>query len=288
MIDEVKVMKMNTQLVVGIAVSAALAACSVTPERIEPLETARTVVPQVESSPRAGVAAVNIADARKSLEEANRLAEADAKLSDIEFQAQNAITHARIAQEKILTVEAQEQIAQGTEQRQVVLLKARERDVQKSAQQASDSRQDARDSQDRVDSLEEELAGLRLEKTERGLVLTLGDVLFDSGQATLKTGAYGTIDRLASALRDKSDRSVAIEGHTDNVGTDAMNQALSERRAQSVQSALMQRGVTSSQVTAMGKGETFPVASNDDAGGRQQNRRVELIFASNQQRMSER
>lgn len=281
-------MSMNARVIVGLAVAAALAACSATPERIEPLETARTVVPKIESSPRAGVAAVNIADARKSLEEANRLAESGAKLSDIEFQAENAVTHAKIAEEKILTVEAQEQIAQGTEQRQVVLLQARERDVQESAQQASDSRQDAMDSRERADSLEEELAGLRLQKTERGLVLTLGDVLFDSGEATLKSGAYGTMDRLAAALRDKSDRSVAIEGHTDNVGSDGMNQALSERRAQSVQMALMQRGVGSNQVSALGKGESFPVASNDDASGRQQNRRVELIFANNQQRMTDR
>lgn len=281
-------MNMNARVIVGIAVTAALAACSATPERIEPLETARTAVPKVESSPRAGVAAVNIADARKSLEEANRLAESGAKLSDIEFQAENAVTHAKIAEEKILTVEAQEQIAQGTEQRQVVLLQARERDVQKSALLASDSRQDAMDSRERADSLEEELAGLRLQKTERGLVLTLGDVLFDSGEATLKSGAYGTMDRLAAALRDKSDRSVAIEGHTDNVGSNGMNQALSERRAQSVQMALMQRGVSSNQVSALGKGESFPVASNDDASGRQQNRRVELIFANNQQRMTDR
>lgn len=280
-------MKMNTKLVVGLAVSAALAACGVAPERIEPLETARTIVPQVEASPRAGIAAVNIADARKSLQEANRLAEAKSKRSDIEFHAQNAVTQAQIAQERILTVEAEEQIAQGTEQQQRVLLQARERDAQANALQASELRQDARDSQDRADSLEEELAGLRLEKTERGLVLTLGDVLFDTGQATLKGGAYGTIDRLAKALREKSDRNVIIEGHTDNVGSDTMNQALSERRAQSVQTALLQRGVATAQVTATGKGESFPVASNDDAAGRQQNRRVELIFASNEQRMTD-
>jgi outer membrane protein OmpA-like peptidoglycan-associated protein len=174
-----------------------------------------------------------------------------------------------------------------------VLLKARERDVHASAQQASASAQqasnaraDADASKQRADSLEEELAGLRLQKTERGLVLTLGDVLFDTGQATLRSGAYGTMDRLASALRDKSGRTVVIEGHTDNVGSDAMNQGLSERRAQSVQNALMQRGVARNQVTALGKGENFPVASNDEDGGRQQNRRVELIFTEDQERIA--
>jgi outer membrane protein OmpA-like peptidoglycan-associated protein len=111
-------------------------------------------------------------------------------------------------------------------------------------------------------------------------------VLFDTGQATLKSGAYGTLDRLATALRDKSGRKVLIEGHTDNVGSDESNQGLSERRAQAVQSALMQRDVARSQMTALGKGENFPIASNDSADGRQSNRRVELIFTEDQTRVA--
>jgi outer membrane protein OmpA-like peptidoglycan-associated protein len=189
------------------------------------------------------------------------------------------VTSAQIANEKILTAQANEQIANGTAQRQAVLLQARERESQRSADQASASAQ-------RVDSLEAQLADLKVQKTERGLVLTLGDVLFDTGQATLKSGAYGTLDRLATALRDKSGRKVLIEGHTDNVGSDESNQGLSERRAQSVQSALMQRDVARSQITAMGKGENFPIASNDSADGRQSNRRVELIFTEDQTRVA--
>jgi outer membrane protein OmpA-like peptidoglycan-associated protein len=189
------------------------------------------------------------------------------------------VTSAQIANEKILTAQANEEIAQGTSQRQAVLLQARERESLRSADQASASAQ-------RVDSLEAQLADLKVQKTERGLVLTLGDVLFDTGQATLKSGAYGTLDRLATALRDKSGRKVLIEGHTDNVGSDESNQGLSERRAQSVQSALMQRDVARSQITAMGKGENFPIASNDSADGRQSNRRVELIFTEDQTRVA--
>jgi outer membrane protein OmpA-like peptidoglycan-associated protein len=81
------------------------------------------------------------------------------------------------------------------------------------------------------------------------------------------------------ALKDKPGRSVAIEGHTDNVGSDQNNQVLSMHRAESVRSALMQRGVAATQMNVMGRGESTPIASNDDAGGRQQNRRVEMIFA---------
>jgi outer membrane protein OmpA-like peptidoglycan-associated protein len=189
------------------------------------------------------------------------------------------VTSAQIANEKILTAQANEQIANGTAQRQAVLLQARERESQRSADQASASAQ-------RVDSLEAQLADLKVQKTERGLVLTLGDVLFDTGQATLKSGAYGTLDRLATALRDKSGRKVLIEGHTDNVGSDESNQGLSERRAQAVQSALMQRDVARSQMTALGKGENFPIASNDSADGRHSNRRVELIFTEDQTRVA--
>jgi outer membrane protein OmpA-like peptidoglycan-associated protein len=279
-------MKSNSRILVSIAVMAALAACSATPERIESLETARTIVPQLESSARAGVAAKNISNARKSLDSANRLADSGAKVTDIEFEARNALTSAQIANEKILTAQAQEQVESGNVKRQAVLLEARGREVQNSAQRASDASDRADASSLRADSLEEELADLKAKRTERGLVLTLGDVLFDTGQATLRAGAYGTLDRLAGALKDKPGRRVVIEGHTDNVGSDASNQALSERRAQAVQMALMQRGVATDQMAAVGKGESTPLATNDAEGGRQQNRRVELIFSEEQPRIA--
>lgn len=287
-LDEVKVMKLNERIILSIAIAAVLAACSTAPVRNEALETARTIVPQVEQSSRAGLAATNIADARKSLDAANRLAETKAKANaaDIEFHATNAVLSAQIANEKILTAEANEQMAKGTEQRQAVLLEARERESKNSALRASNARSEADASNLRADSLASELADLKLQKTERGLVLTLGDVLFDTGQATLKSGTYGTLDRLATALRNKEGRTVLIEGHTDNVGSDENNLGLSERRAQSVLAALTQRDVARNQITALGKGESFPVASNDNAYGRQQNRRVELIFTEDQPRIA--
>jgi OmpA-OmpF porin, OOP family len=269
-------MKLNKRLAVTLAVAAVLSACSATPERSESLETARDSVAKVEASPRAGVAATHISEARKSLDRANQLESSKSKRADMEYEAQNATTLAQIANEKILTAEAQESIAKGTEQRQAVLIEARERDARRSAA-ATDT------AQLRVDSLETELAGLKAKKTERGIVLVLGDVLFDTGQATLKPGAYGTIDRLASSLRDRPGRNVVIEGHTDNVGSEQNNQGLSERRAQAVQSALQQRGVGSSQITAVGLGESAPISSNESDSGRGENRRVELIFSENGQ-----
>jgi outer membrane protein OmpA-like peptidoglycan-associated protein len=266
-------MKRTSSLLLTAALAAVLSACSTTPERIEALETARAIVPQVEASPRAGVAATYIAEARKSLDRANRLADDGGKLEDIEFEAEIAAKNAQIANEKILTAQAREEIEKGTAERQAVLIEAREREARLRGQQADEARA-------RASTLEQELEELRAKPTPRGMVLTLGDVLFDTAQATLKPGAYGTIDRLANALEKEPDRQVIIEGHTDSVGSDEYNQGLSQRRADAVKTALLERGVRSEQIRAVGKGESTPVASNDNAGGRQQNRRVEMIFAN--------
>jgi outer membrane protein OmpA-like peptidoglycan-associated protein len=279
-------MKSSNPVVVSLAVAAILSACSAAPPSNESLEKARTMIPEVERSARAGVAATDIANARTSLDAANRLAAAKAKSSDVEFEAQNAVLSAQIASEKILTVQANDAIAHGSVERQTVLLQARDRETQRSAEQLGEARQAADAAQLRADSLETLLADLKLKKTERGLVLTLGDVLFETNQSTLQSGAYGTLDRLATALREKSGRKVLIEGHTDNVGSEDSNQQLSQRRARSVQSALTQRGVAGDQIMAVGKGESSPIASNDEAAGRQANRRVELIFTEDQPRIA--
>jgi len=264
-------MKRTPYLLAG-AIAAVLVGCATTPKSIDELETARAVVPQVEASPRAGVAATNIAEARKSLDAANRLAEKGGKLEDIKYQALVATRNAEIANERILTAQARDEIDKGTAERQAVLVQSREREAQAA--------------QSRASALEQELAQMRAKKTDRGMVLTLGDVLFDTGKSTLKAGAYSTIERLATVLKEDQNRKVTIEGHTDSVGSDELNQQLSEARANAVRTALVERGVSDSQISAVGKGESFPVASNDNAAGRQQNRRVELVFNDTSSRVA--
>jgi OmpA-OmpF porin, OOP family len=254
------------------SLAALLSACASAPDSIPELDAARVVVAQVEASPRAGVAAANISEARKAVDRAEELSRKNGKVEDIRFQADIATRHAQIANEKILTAQANDDVAKGTAERQQVLLEARAREADVARQRAQ--------------SLEQELQGLRTSRTERGLVLTLGDVLFDTGKATLKPGAFATLDRVAAALNDSPARKVAIEGHTDSTGAEQMNQALSEQRALAVQSALMQRGVSGTQIVAVGKGEAMPVASNDDPSGRQQNRRVELILSEDAPRVA--
>ena len=279
-------MKHRNSLILATVASLGVAACASTPKSTEELETARAVVPQVEASPRAGVAATNISEARKALDRANRLAEKHGKDEDIQYEATVASRNAQIANEKILTAMARDEIDKGTAERQAVLADARAREAQRNAQQARAATAQAETAEERAKQLERELADLKGKKTDRGVVVTLGDVLFDTGKATLKPGAYSTIERLAQVLKEDASRKVLIEGHTDNVGSDEYNQELSERRAAAVQAALFERGVEASQISTVGKGETTPVASNDSPAGRQQNRRVELVFQEDRSKVA--
>jgi outer membrane protein OmpA-like peptidoglycan-associated protein len=127
--------------------------------------------------------------------------------------------------------------------------------------------------------LRAELEGLQAKQTDRGMVLTLGDVLFNSGRSELRPAALRTVERLADFMQQRAKLSVLIEGHTDNVGADAYNVNLSQQRADSVSSVLGARGIGSQRVRSHGLGESYPSASNDSAGGRQQNRRVEIVFS---------
>lgn len=122
-----------------------------------------------------------------------------------------------------------------------------------------------------------QIDALQAKVTDRGLVLTLGDVLFASGRAELKSTSNGNLDKLVVFLGKYPDRSVSIEGHTDSVGSAEYNQDLSLRRANAVGRYLSVQGVGSARIETMGKGESDPVAGNDSAEGRQQNRRVEVI-----------
>lgn len=119
-----------------------------------------------------------------------------------------------------------------------------------------------------------ELADLKARKTDRGVELTLGDVLFSSGRSELKAGSAANLDKLAVALNDAPDRQVTIDGFTDSQGGDDMNMALSQQRADTVARYLVGHGVETGRVTANGKGAAFPVAGNETAAGRQLNRRV--------------
>lgn len=120
---------------------------------------------------------------------------------------------------------------------------------------------------------------LNAKKTARGLVITLGDVLFRTGKAGLQTGGLRNVDKLADFLTQYPGYKVLVEGYTDSRGSDAYNQELSDRRAYAVRTALVDGGVSSDRVRTRGYGEEYPVADNDTAASRQLNRRVEVILS---------
>ena len=148
-----------------------------------------------------------------------------------------------------------------------------------SSQEAQAMRQSAEESRNRALALQQELDQLKAKQTNRGMVVSLGDVLFDTGDSHLKPGAQRTLDQLAKLLQDNPERRLSVEGFTDSVGNESYNERLSQSRADAVRAALLQRGVSPDRVTARGFGKAFPIASNDNAAGRQLNRRVEVVIS---------
>jgi outer membrane protein OmpA-like peptidoglycan-associated protein len=120
---------------------------------------------------------------------------------------------------------------------------------------------------------------LETRDSARGLIVSMSDVLFDTGQYSLKPGAREKLAKVAGILIAYPGLNIAVGGYTDNVGGDAMNQTLSENRAGSVRGYLVEEGVSTNSVTAQGFGNSSPVASNDNSAGRQENRRVELVVS---------
>jgi len=126
-------------------------------------------------------------------------------------------------------------------------------------------------------ALANELANLKAQQTDRGMVLTVGDVLFAAGKVEVGPGAQRSIDKLADFLKAYPKRNVVIEGHTDNIGDEGFNTKLSQQRADAVRDLLVARGVAPQRIRTKGYGPKFPVVENDSAAGRQQNRRVEVL-----------
>ncbi|MEZ4699711.1 MAG: OmpA family protein [Rhodothermales bacterium] len=137
-----------------------------------------------------------------------------------------------------------------------------------------------------AEELEEELEGAKVERVGEGIQITFDSaILFEFGKADLSAQAKTNLDNLAQSLKEYPNTEILIAGHTDSVGSEEFNQKLSETRANSAASYLLQAGITSDRMSVIGHGETQPVASNDTDMGRAQNRRVEVaIYASEEYR----
>jgi len=154
---------------------------------------------------------------------------------------------------------------------------AKAREAEQARAQAEQARLSAEAEQAKTAALAKELADLKAQQTNRGLVLTVGDVLFATGRAEVAAGGMRSIDKLAEWLKKNPTRNLLIEGHTDNTGSEDLNMKLSQQRAEAVRDQLVSRGVGADRITTKGYGPKYPVVANDSASGRQQNRRVEVV-----------
>lgn len=146
------------------------------------------------------------------------------------------------------------------------------------AEKAAVARAEADAARSEMDSLRNRLSELEAKQTERGLLITLGDVLFEFNKSDLKPGVARNLEPLAAALTERVDQTVIIEGHTDSVGSHEYNLALSRKRAEAVEAYLLGKGIDGSRLTIAGLGPDFPLADNNSESGRQKNRRVEVIL----------
>ena len=279
----------SRRLASGVIVLAALLAACATPTNPN-LEAARQDYSRAAADPVVAAAAPReLANARDELQRGDaalRDRQKDEVVNHYAYLArqrvQVAIDAGRIANANQATADAQVQrdqivIASRTAQANARAAQAQSQAAVANAQ-AAQSQADAAVERQRADDLANQLANAK--QTDRGTVLTLGDVLFDTGRATLKSSAMRTIDEIATFLQAHPERRVLIEGYTDSTGSDATNRELSERRADAVRQALLARNVSFDRVQVHGLGQGYPVASNDTASGRQLNRRVEVVFST--------
>lgn len=242
--------------VVVISSTALLAACA--GRSTEALEEARRAVAAARADQEVvAQAPEQLAEAEETLEQAESAARGTADQDEVDHLAylaeQQAGTAQALADERVALAE----LEQLGEERDALVIEAREREIR---------------------TLQTELAELQADRTERGLVVTLGDeVLFDVDEAELKPGGMQRLARVAEFLRHNPDRNVLVEGHTDSTAPDDYNLALSQRRANAVEDFLIAQGVDPTRISAIGYGEGQPLATNDTVAGRQANRRVEIV-----------
>ena len=276
---------MKAKFYTGVGLALALGACVSMPQPNAALETARLAVQTAEADSNVNkFAPLDLDRARKDLSIAE-----DAALhhqdADVDQPAYLATQNARLAQAHGAAKADDARVAAGQMERDQIVLASRTREAANAKASAANSKvvaEVALDQRDQANQatarVQAELDALKATPTPRGLVMTLGDVLFDTGRAELKSGAGRKMDQLAQFLVEHPDRRVQIDGFTDSIGTDSYNEDLSQRRADAVKTALINRGVQPSRIGTEGYGKAYPVANNTDSGGRQLNRRVEVVI----------
>jgi outer membrane protein OmpA-like peptidoglycan-associated protein len=213
---------------------------------------------------------------------AARTNEADAATAQAQRSQQLAQASQQAAAASQQDAQAAQRTAQASRLQSEAAMRAAQTAQAQSAQaqaQSTQSQMQTAEAQARSAQLEEQMRALNAKKTERGMVVTIGDVLFDTGRAELKPGSARDMSKLAEFFKAYPQRTALVEGFTDSVGGTSANQDLSDRRAAAVRTALVDMGVARDRINTRGYGEAFPAAGNDNASGRQMNRRVEIVLS---------
>ncbi len=230
--------------------------CSSTPESNATLDTAHANFKAAQADPSVNkYSPIELKEAGDALAVAYAALKEDKEPAVIEHLAYMAKQKVAIAQTQAQLKTAEENIQNSTKERDKALLRARTMEA---------------------DRLRNEL---NAKQTDRGMTISLGDVLFDTNKAQLKPGGAREVQKLAQFLRESPQRRVSIEGFTDSRGSDEHNQSLSERRAEAVKMELISAGIAAERINSHGYGEAYPVADNNTSAGRQMNRRVEIVIA---------
>lgn len=273
-------------------VALAGAGCATSSQYSARVDNARAQYDQYAQSDYFDKAPKAMQSAQVSLSELDALVSNRASAEKIEHQLYIVESKLALVDARYQTRTAKMAVGSAKEKRQSVMLDVKERDLKAAereaqlakqaaasfADQAASAQEELSTMQDRAAELEDKVKALSSRQTARGLVLTLKDILFEFDKAELKAGYNSAIDQLADFLNEYPERSIAIEGFTDSIGSENYNMRLSERRAETVKMALVTSGVASNRIATEGMGEAKPVASNDTNAGRQQNRRVEVIL----------
>ena len=279
-----------------------LAACSSTPTTTSQLDQARADFIAASNNPQVpNYAPLEFKQATDALNAANVAAAKKQSLEDIDRLAYIAKQKIATAQEVARGKAAEANIADASRQRTEISLEARTAEAERAKrqaaeaqaaaalaqQQAANAQQQAAVAQDqtramaeRAARLEALLVDMNAKQTERGMVITIGDVLFATNEANLTPNGMSTLRKLADVMTQNPERTVLVEGFTDSTGSSSYNQDLSQRRANAVASALGSMGVQRERIAMKAYGEAFPVAANDTASNRQLNRRVEVVLSN--------
>jgi len=282
--------------------SLTLAACSSMPTTTPTLDEARADFVAANNNPQvASYAPMEFRQATEALDRANQAAAKRESLDTIDRLAYVAKQRIATAQEVAKAKTAEAEIANASRERDRVQLEARTAEADRAKRdaaaaqaqvaaaqaQAADAQAQAQAAQQQASQLAERsarlealLVELHAQKTDRGMVVTIGDVLFATDRAELNANGVTTVRKLAEVMAQNPDRTVLVEGFTDSTGSSGHNQDLSERRAASVAQALTGLGVPRDRVAMRGYGEAYPVAANDTASNRQLNRRVEIVLSN--------